>query len=825
MADLAAELATTGLEAHLQQRAVDRDAEAMTAVGDCYYHGTGGVVAADRARAAAWYGRAADAGDFEAMCKLGDCYAHGHGVGADGAAAITWYTRAAVAGHRRSMVALSGCYRDGRGVAQDLAQAARWYRRAAEVGHPDAMADLGDQLARGSDGQQQDVAAATRWYRRAADAGHPGAMASLGECYSRGRGVPVDVQRAFVWFRRAADAGHPGGMYYLGCCYEAGTGVKRDHATAVGWYRHAATGGDAKALHRLGLCYEQGELGIPRSLPDALQLYQQAARAAPPGFASPREHAARLEAQGVQPAAPIIILNNNNNTADTDVAAQAIPAAVPAPVPAPVPVPVPVPVDQQRELEQAAEAARAAAERERRQRKAYRDIRETVQATWSAHLPSLDTCVLCLDPLAGGGDNVRLGGCNHAVCLRCRAEQTVPPHGDYPDVMCPACGGHTPRAQLASNSTLLPLPLLLHPVVEQDHAPPPQLCVRCADEDPDASIAATYACSTCSSALCDDHARLHVRLPRFSSHTVVAVVAAPALCADHGLPYHAVCTAPSCNVAICTLCLTTTHPPPGTAAVADGDTVLKSARAGSHHRPVALDTALVDRCRKRLVAAATAATERAAQLLQRGADLAMLRADADARDAELTHRVHVIFAGLRAVLEQRERLLLGHLANHAAAERAALQLLEDEAMVLWRQLHAATIVALRLAAPCEPPPQVAPAAAEATGAPEPSSQGDPNVDDARAASTTVPVPPSSPLPPPPTVAAVTAAAAAAAAAAPVPAHVLAMLEPASTERLRVLAAVPLAAPTLPPLTAVRLDVRLALEQEARRAGMLVRDSA
>ena len=71
--------------------------EAQTAVGKCYYHGTG--VEANGEEAVKWFRKAADSNDGEAMLYMGKCYENGIGVAQDDGETVSWYTRAAETGN------------------------------------------------------------------------------------------------------------------------------------------------------------------------------------------------------------------------------------------------------------------------------------------------------------------------------------------------------------------------------------------------------------------------------------------------------------------------------------------------------------------------------------------------------------------------------------------------------------------------------------------------------------------------------------------------------------------------------------------------------
>lgn len=91
------------------------------------------------------------------MQFLGMCFAFGDGVTADPAEAAAWFRKAAEAGNAGGMLNLGTCYGRGAGVERDEDQALAWMRKAAEAGSEPAKAVLasreqeGDGTAMGPD--------------------------------------------------------------------------------------------------------------------------------------------------------------------------------------------------------------------------------------------------------------------------------------------------------------------------------------------------------------------------------------------------------------------------------------------------------------------------------------------------------------------------------------------------------------------------------------------------------------------------------------------------------------------------------------------------
>jgi hypothetical protein len=145
--------------------AVRGDATAQFNVGTAYYNGR--PVAADYARAAEWYRRAARQGHVGAQFLLGLMYDAGRGVPQDGAQSAAWFHRAAARGHAPAQHNLGIMYRVGRGVPKDLAEAAQWFLRAAEQEHVSSLVRAGLIYDTG-EGRSPDIVQAYKWYLLAA---------------------------------------------------------------------------------------------------------------------------------------------------------------------------------------------------------------------------------------------------------------------------------------------------------------------------------------------------------------------------------------------------------------------------------------------------------------------------------------------------------------------------------------------------------------------------------------------------------------------------------------------------------------------------------
>jgi TPR repeat protein len=111
---------------------------------------------------------AAAKGDTDAMVKLGCSYSLGSGVVKDRAKAALWFSKAADAGNTSGMVHLGMLHENiGFGVPHDESQAAAWYRKAADLGDTSAMYRLGV-LCWAGRGVPQDFVEAHKWLSLAA---------------------------------------------------------------------------------------------------------------------------------------------------------------------------------------------------------------------------------------------------------------------------------------------------------------------------------------------------------------------------------------------------------------------------------------------------------------------------------------------------------------------------------------------------------------------------------------------------------------------------------------------------------------------------------
>ena len=209
-------------------------------LGLAYELGRGCVV--DEARAAHFYGLAAEAGHVRAMFALAIALDEGRGCDRDEGLAAGWFAAAAHRGAAKAQFSLGIRFAEGRGVDKDPARAAEWFSAAAAQGHAKAACNLGIMHAAGSGVAQDDTLAAFH-YRQAARGGVARAMFDLACLYARGRGMAKDDVAALAWCQKAAKLGDGTAMLNLAAIYADGRGVDKDLDAAEAWLAKAASAG------------------------------------------------------------------------------------------------------------------------------------------------------------------------------------------------------------------------------------------------------------------------------------------------------------------------------------------------------------------------------------------------------------------------------------------------------------------------------------------------------------------------------------------------------------------------------------------------------
>jgi TPR repeat protein len=149
--------------AHLMLQALvdeENDPRAMAALALFAREGLGEPV--DLARSAALLERGAALGDADCAYDLGVHYTNGWGVAADAARALAWYRTAADRGHLRGNRTAGIMAFRGEGTARDLDEAERRFRANAARDDASAKMCLGDLFAAST--ERRDPVEAAHWY-------------------------------------------------------------------------------------------------------------------------------------------------------------------------------------------------------------------------------------------------------------------------------------------------------------------------------------------------------------------------------------------------------------------------------------------------------------------------------------------------------------------------------------------------------------------------------------------------------------------------------------------------------------------------------------
>jgi TPR repeat protein len=187
----------------------------------------------------AWL-KEAERGNAMAQVLVGRALAEGAGVEQDRAKALAWFERAASQENASGLFNLALFYEDGEGGAPaDAVSAARLLKKAADRGNSRAMAELGRFYVFGLGGLPADKKLGLSWYERAIEKGDSLAMRLAAELYNTGgSGVPVDKAKAEQLFKRASRSGND---------VAEGVLVARSIEEAVAAYLAAGVNADAKS--------------------------------------------------------------------------------------------------------------------------------------------------------------------------------------------------------------------------------------------------------------------------------------------------------------------------------------------------------------------------------------------------------------------------------------------------------------------------------------------------------------------------------------------------------------------------------------------------
>lgn len=87
-----------------------------------------------------------------------------------------------------------------------------------------------------------DYEKAYRYWLPLAESGHMVAQKSIAVMFSKGHGVPLDLQKSAYWFQKAALQGHATAQYRLAMMLAFGSGVERDTTRGYVWLARAKAG-------------------------------------------------------------------------------------------------------------------------------------------------------------------------------------------------------------------------------------------------------------------------------------------------------------------------------------------------------------------------------------------------------------------------------------------------------------------------------------------------------------------------------------------------------------------------------------------------------
>uniref|UniRef100_A0A914PDE5 Probable UDP-N-acetylglucosamine--peptide N-acetylglucosaminyltransferase SPINDLY n=1 Tax=Panagrolaimus davidi TaxID=227884 RepID=A0A914PDE5_9BILA len=162
----------------------------------------------------------------------GHQFRDGEGVTPDYSKAAAYYAKAAHAGNAEGMYNLGLLYERGKGVKRDFDESLRWFLKAANgkaeimagSGIPEAQHTLGLKYSEGA-GVEKNFKTAVEWYEKAIKNGSAASANNLGILYKRGHGVERSLKKAFQYFKIASNGGDTSAMGNLAHCYFAAEGT------------------------------------------------------------------------------------------------------------------------------------------------------------------------------------------------------------------------------------------------------------------------------------------------------------------------------------------------------------------------------------------------------------------------------------------------------------------------------------------------------------------------------------------------------------------------------------------------------------------------
>jgi TPR repeat protein len=111
---------------------------------------------------------------------------------------------------------------------QDKEEGLRWLAKAADGGNAEAALELGSIYLNGQDGVAIDDNKAFALISKAAAAGIMVAETDLGYMYLNGRGVPIDKYQGMTWAVKGGEQGAPAALSYFANAYSRGEGLPQN---------------------------------------------------------------------------------------------------------------------------------------------------------------------------------------------------------------------------------------------------------------------------------------------------------------------------------------------------------------------------------------------------------------------------------------------------------------------------------------------------------------------------------------------------------------------------------------------------------------------
>ena len=108
--------------------------------------------------------------------------------------------------------------------------------------------------------EKSDYITALQHWQPLAAQGHAASQFNLELMYSKGNGVPRNLEHAAHWYRKAAEQGYANAQNNLAALYESGEGLPRDLQESIKWYRLAAAQGNIRSQRNLEKLQNTGSI-------------------------------------------------------------------------------------------------------------------------------------------------------------------------------------------------------------------------------------------------------------------------------------------------------------------------------------------------------------------------------------------------------------------------------------------------------------------------------------------------------------------------------------------------------------------------------------